>query len=54
MRIKDFLPAQTSLYKYIWKIVVCIIIIDEKQTGPDIWPENFNQSTAIEDMTITI
>lgn len=42
MRIKDFLLAQVGLYKYTWKVVVCIVIIDKGQVDLDIWPETPN------------
>lgn len=53
MRIKDFLPAQASLCKYIWEVIICIMITNEEQVGLDIWLKTPNQDAGIEDIIIT-
>ena len=52
MNIKDFLPKLACLYKYIWKVVICIVITGKGHIGPDIWPETPNQSTNTKDMIL--
>lgn len=37
-----------------WEVIICMLIINKKQIGPDKWSEILNHSTSIEDMIITI
>ena len=48
--IMDSTPTTYNLYKYIWKVILCMVLIDERRLGPDIWPEITNQTKSIEDM----
>lgn len=53
MGIKDFSPKQIRLYEYSWDIVARMVMIGEVRSGPDIWPETFNQGTGTEEMILT-
>lgn len=52
--IKDLIPAACSLYKYIWEIILCIVLIGKEYLGSDIWPETPNQAKGIKNMIRTV
>ena len=54
MDIKDFLPKQSSFYKFIWEVIAYMIMIDKKHLGPNIWPKIPNQGIGIKDIILTI
>lgn len=53
-RIKDLIPAACNLCKYIWKVILYIVLIDDGRLGLDIWPETLDQAKGIEEMMRTI
>ena len=54
MGIKDFLPKQASFCEHTWEVIVYMVIISKKRSGPDIWPEISNKATNTEDIILTI
>ena len=50
LRIKNLTPAGGSLCKYIWKVVVCMVLTGKKRVGPDIWLKTLQQVENIERM----
>lgn len=40
------MPKESSFYKYICKIIICIVITSKKYLSLNIWPKIFNQSIS--------
>ena len=54
LQIKNSIPAAQSLCKYIWEVVVCMVLIRKRRLGPDIWPKTPEQAESIKDMMRSI
>ncbi len=39
-----------SLCKYIWEVILFMVLIGKVRLGPDIWPETPDHAKIIEDM----
>lgn len=47
MGIKNLISADRSLCKYIWEVILCMILTDKGYLRPDIWPEPLNKPKAL-------
>lgn len=50
LEIKDSTPAACSLCKYIWKVILCMVLTGKRCLRPDIWSEIIDQAKSIEDI----
>ena len=48
LEIKNLIPAGRSLCKYIWEVIVYIVLTDKKRLKPNIWLEIPQQAESIE------
>lgn len=48
--IKNSIPITCSLYEYIWKVILYIVLIDERRLGLNMWPEIVDQAKSTEDI----
>lgn len=48
--IKNSTPTNCNLCKYIWEVILCMILIGKECLEPEIWIEIPDQAEGIEDM----
>lgn len=48
--INDLILAAINLYKYIWKVILCIVLIGNRCFGPNIWPKIPGQAKSIKNI----